>query len=135
MSMADYINSVVADYTTTELSVTPQKTMEETPNRNQIVHEADDGSISVVSLSDSVFFNVSLQWPVVANADSDIIIDFWSDTAKGNGMARTFYWQHPLDGYTYTVRFLDMPKKTTTGGMITHKSISQINLRVEGVKP
>lgn len=135
MAMADYLSTLTADYTTTELTVTPQRTMVETPSRNQIVHEADGGNISVVSLSDTVYFNVSLQWPVISDADSNTIIDFWSDTTKADGRARTFYWPHPKDGNTYTVRFLDPPKQNTKAGMINHKEISQVTLRVEGVKP
>ena len=135
MSMATYLNSLAADYTTTELSITPQNTMTETAGRNQIVHEADDGSISVVSLSDSVIFTVTLQWDVISDADSNTIIDFWADTAKGDGRARTFYWQHPTDDNTYTVRFMGPLKKVFKTDLVTLREISQVELRVEGVKP
>jgi hypothetical protein len=135
MAMASYLSSVTADYTTTELYVTPQNIMEETPVLSQIVHESDGGTIAVVTLAEKVGFDVTLQWDIISEADSATILDFWVDPYKGNGMARTFYWRHPLDSNTYTSQFfssISQVSKTTAPG---YKEISSIKLRVTGVKP
>lgn len=135
MAMASYLSSVTADYTTTELSVTPQQIMEESLILDQVIHESDGGGISVVTLSGNVYFDVTLQWDTISEVDSATIIDFWADSGKGNGMARTFYWQHPLDSNTYTVQFfsgITQISKTSAPG---YKGIANITLRVTGVKP
>lgn len=135
MTMADYLPDKLADYTTTTLSVVPQKTMLEEADKNQIVHEADDGTLSVVSLSDQTKFTVTLQWDSITNDESDTIMDFFMNNLKGNGRERTFYWEHPTDGNTYTVRFLQPLSKTYTAGFVSYKAVNQTQLRVEGVKP
>jgi hypothetical protein len=133
--MSDYLSSLTADYTTTELSVKPHNTMTEAADRNQIVHEADDGSLSVVSLSDKVIFTTTLQWSVIEISEAETIMDFWADATKGDGRARTFYWQHPVDGNTYTVRFLEPLRRVYKSQIPNYREISQTKLRVEGVKP
>ena len=135
MSMASYLSSVTADYTATELYVTPQNIMEETPVLSQIVHESDGGSIAVVTLAEKVVFDVALEWDIISEADSATIIDFWVDPYKGNGMARTFYWCHPLDSNTYTSQFLSSISQISKSNIPGYKSISSVTLRVTGVKP
>jgi hypothetical protein len=109
--------------------------MTEAADRNQIVHEADDGSLSVVSLSDKVIFTTTLQWSVIEISEAETIMDFWADATKGDGRARTFYWQHPVDGNTYTVRFLEPLRRVYKSQIPNYREISQTKLRVEGVKP
>lgn len=141
MSMSDYLSSLTADYTDNNLSVTPQNTMVEAADKNQIVHEADDGTVAVVSLSDQTWFTVTLQWKAISTSDSDTILDFWADANKGNGRERTFYWEHPTekdgegDVVVYTVRFLEPISRVYSYNMPNHREIRQTKLRVEGVKP
>ena len=137
MSMADYLSSKTADYAPSPediLSITPQRTMTETADKNQVIHDADDGSIAVVSLSNASWFTVTLEWAAITNEDANTIFDYYNDTLKANGRERTFYWEHPTDGNTYTVRFLGPLKRVYQAGFVTHKEISQIKLRIEGVK-
>ncbi len=135
MSMSDYLGVKGAEYSATTLQVTPQNTMVELADKNQVVHEADDGTISVVSLSTTNIFTVTMQWDGLTEAEADTIRDFWADTSKGNGRARTFYWKHPTDGETYTVRFLEPLQKTFSTNLGNYRQIQQVKIRVEGVKP
>ncbi len=133
--MYDYLSSVTADYTTTELSVAPQEILTSIGTKSQVVHKFDDGSVSVISLSDSSYFDVFLQWNIISDSDAGTIMDFWHDTSKANGMENTLYWQHPTDGHTYTVRFMEPLRRVQKGGVVNYQEVSQVKLRVEGYKP
>ncbi|MFO8016709.1 MAG: hypothetical protein R6U32_06395 [Candidatus Woesearchaeota archaeon] len=132
--MKTYLNAVTADYTATELQVTPQRTITEDGNKNQVVHEADDGTISVTTFSDDSIFTVTLQWDVLEEADANTIVDFYHDSTKANGRERTFYWHHPTDGNIYTVRFMGPLQRVWDTKIGLHRKVSQVELRVEGYK-
>jgi len=128
--MFDYLNAVTADYTTATLSVTPQQVMTEIGTKNQVVHTADDNSEEYISFSNDSIFYVTLQWEILTESDAGTIFDFFHDASKGNGITRTFYWEHPTDGHTYVVRFADALPRT-----ITHPElygINQIRFKIAG---
>ena len=105
----DYLSAVAVtpDYNVV-LSVTPQRELFEEGEKNQFVHLGDDNSEEVISLSDTSVFYVSLQWDVLSEADAGTIFDLHHDTAKANGIARSFKWTNASeisDPHTYTVRF------------------------------
>ena len=104
--MYDYLGAVVPDYATTTLAVAPQKIVSEMGRRNQVVHEMDDGSQEVVTLDSDPYFVVSLEWPTKTSVDAGTILDFYMDSAKANGVAKSFKWDHPTDGHTYVVYFM-----------------------------
>lgn len=134
-SMADYLSAKTANYGNIELDITPHRIMIEEGDKKQIVHEFDDGSVSVVSLSNQMYFNVTLEWDGLDDTDASAIMDLWHNQSKANGRANTFYWQHPLDGNTYTVRFMEKLIRTDTTSKPGYKEISSVILRVEGNKP
>ena len=134
-NMYNYLTTMVADYTGVTLNVAPHNVLYEKPNKNQIIHEYDDDSVDVVSLTSTNYFDVTLQWDGIPEEDAGKIFDLYVDTNKANGSENTFYWEH-VDGYTYVVRFMcDISRGFThelmAGGL---RSISQITLRVEGRK-
>lgn len=131
--MYRYLTDKTADYTAVVFEVKPTTTIPQTGDKTQVVHEFDDGSVSVIGVSSSNFFNVVLQWRSISDADQTTLIDFWHNEAKGAGRRRTFYWLHPIDGHTYTVRFMTVLSTSYDG--LGNLSISQITLRVEGNKP
>lgn len=133
VDMANYLDVKVADYTTVELSVTPDNVMTEEGKKNQIIHEFDDGTVNVVTLSDS-YFTVTLQWGLISSSDKDSILDMFHSETKANGMARTFYWQHPIDGHTYVVRFMSELNISVEEEKVNVYTISTTKLRVEGKK-
>jgi hypothetical protein len=137
--MFDYLSEATADYTATEFIIKPQIALVENSSKNQKIHEADDGSIVVTNFSTVPRFTVKLQWNGISISDSGTIFDFFNDTLKGNGMARTFYWPHYSEGtgyHTYTVRFFsDLSRVYTTEISPSHRRISEVTLKVEGFKP
>lgn len=134
-NMADFLSAVTADYTSAVLSVTPQNVLVEQSDKKQKVHEADDGTVAVTSYSDNTIFAVTLQWDVITEEDAGTIFDFWNNSTKANGRERTFYWEHPTDGYIYTVRFLGPLRRSITSKFPTYRKVDQIQMRVEGVQP
>lgn len=128
--MFDYLDAQTADYTTATFSVTPQQVLTEAGIKNQLVHIADDNSEEYISFSNDSLFHVSLQWEILTESDAGTIFDFFHDSSKGNGITRTFYWEHPTDGHTYIVRFADGLSKTITHPEIY--GIQQIKFRVLG---
>lgn len=135
MAMGDYVISKEADFTAEELTIVPQRTLQDTADRLQTVFEADDGTINVTSFSDTNFFDVTMQWDLLTIEESEVIESFWLSVSKANGRARTFYWVHPSDGYTYTVRFMSPLTRVQEGNRGSFRGINSITLRVEGIKP
>ena len=128
--MFDYLDAQTADYTTTTLSITPQNVMVEAGTKNQVVHTADDNSEEYISFSNDSIFYVTLQWEILDEADAGTIFDFFHDSTKGNGITRTFYWEHPTDGHKYVVRFAEALPRSISHPEIY--GIQQIKLRVTG---
>lgn len=133
VEMASYLDEVVADYTAVELQVTPHSILVEEGKKNQIVHEFDDGTVSVVTLSDS-YFTVTLQWDYLVEADKDTILDLYHNTSKADGMENTFYWHHPRETNIYVARFLsvlNLRHEVQKPGAFV---IPTVRLRIEGKK-
>ena len=101
----DYVSEATPDYAATTLTVAAQRVVKERGLKNQIIHIGEDGSEERISLSNQSIFYVDVEWPVKSESDVGTIIDFYLDSSKGNGKARSFYWEHPTDGHTYVVRF------------------------------
>lgn len=136
VDISTYLSDKTADYTTTELSVAPQNIMTEEGRKNQIVYEMDDSSPYVVNLSDS-WFNMTLEWTYLSDTggDAETILQMYHDSNRANGSENTFYWQHPKDGNTYTVRFMTPLRRVYKANMPDGKSVAQVTLRIEGKKP
>lgn len=132
--MGDYLPVKAADYTTEMLDVTPQVEMTQSNIKVQESIEADDGSITVISYSDNIYFDISVSWEYVTLVEAEIITSLWISPLKGNGSARTFYWLHPSDGYIYVVRYLTQPVLKQMGSISTFRGIGETTLRIEGIK-
>lgn len=128
--MKDYLSVAIADYSTTQLSVAPKNIMIEEGEFRQSVVEFDDVSVGVITKSTVPIYYLHLQWPFLTESDAETIFDIYFDTAKAKGKARTIEFPHPLDTYTYIVRFW-----TNLSRQIRYwRSITDIILKVEGYK-
>lgn len=134
IEMYDYLSPATPDYgddsNEPALSLTPHNSMVEISNKNQVIHTADDNSEERISLSDDNIFRVTLQWNTITETEAGTIIDYYFDAAKGNGITRTFVWDHPTDGHSYVVRFDGNIQRQINPASIY--DIKQIALRVIG---
>ena len=133
--MSNYLTSVTADYTAESLIVKPHNILVEAGSKEQFIHRFSDGQTGVVSLSDASRFTAKLQWDIVGPDDAEDIMDMWHNQNKANGMARSFYWLHPIESTYYTVKFqspLQMARRAVLPGF---QSVDQVELNVLGVKP
>ena len=130
-NMATYLDTKVADYTATELDITPQNALVEEGQKTQYQHEFDSGDLEIVTTSNS-YFTVSIQWEWLSYGDAETILDFYHD--KVNGKKDSFYWPHPFDGNTYVVKFASDLTRIYSVKRPDTAEISEVVLRVEGVK-
>jgi hypothetical protein len=131
--MSTYLDTKVADYITTELTITPHNMLVEEGQKRQYFHEYDSGDMEVVTTSGS-FFTVKIQWDWLSYTDAATILDFFHDSAKANARENTFYWLNPIDSNTYVVRFGTDLSLVDDVSKPSAKVIPQITLLVEGVK-
>ena len=130
IEMYDFLSASTADYTSTDLNVSPQKILEESGSKNQIIHMGDDGSEERISLDNDPIFYVNLQWDVLGSTDAGKIVNFYYSTGVANGIHRSFRWVHPTDGHTYTVRFASDLRRFERPGNVY--GIHQVKLRILG---
>ncbi len=124
---------MTADYTGPELSVSPTLVLPQTGQKMQQIHDLDDGSVAVVSTASCTFFDIELRWDTLTQIDFLVIQDYWNDPTKAYGQKRSFYWLHPLDGRSYTAKFLS--EFNTTYRVPDILSIDPIKVRIKGNKP
>lgn len=128
--MYDYLSAVTPDYNAT-LNITPQNVLVEDANWNQVVQESDDRTEQVLTLG-GPFFDVRLEWTAISLTDAGTIFDFFNDSAKGAGFARSFKWSHPTDGHTYVVRFRSRMNRSYSVNMPGFLKVNALTLRVIG---
>lgn len=132
--MYDYLNVVSPDVAITlgagAYEIHPQGVIVEMGAKNQVVHMADDASEQRVSFDDDSIMWVVLSWEHITESEAGTLIDFYYDSAKGNGRHKSFRWEHPTDGHTYVVRFdCDMERQRKAHDVW---GILNIRLRVLG---
>lgn len=134
-TMADYLPIKVADYTIEVFEFWPEEALPERGEKNQIGHRYDDRTFRAVTLSSGSFFTMDWQFLLMPVGEAGEMVDLYHNESKANGMAKTWYWKHPLSENVYVVRFLnkELPK-TTKAGVVGYVEISGIQISVEGVK-
>jgi hypothetical protein len=132
--MYDYLSAVTPDVTSFTLGVSPydvvpQGSIREAGGKNQVVHTADDDSEERISFSAAPSFRVRIAFETLTEAEAGTLMDVYYDTAKADGMLKTFKWAHP-DGHTYVVRFdCDMERVRKRADVY---GFAEITLRVLG---
>jgi len=130
--MKDYLSVVAPDYNAT-LSVTPQKTLIEVIEKDQVVHILDSTGEVRISFDDTPMFLIQASWPNgITIVDAGTIFDWYADSTKANGLVRSFKWLH-VDAETYIVRFATKFLRQWTEGMVLHQQIQQLTLKVLGI--
>lgn len=126
--MYDFLSTVTADYAQT-LNITPQGTVTEESQKNQIIHIGVDGSEERISFNTAPIYFITIEWRVLSESDAGTIFDWYNDAAKANGMQRSFQYAYG-DGHTYVVRFDS--KLTRSGRNLASYGIPGVRLKVLG---
>lgn len=126
-----FTGTVTADYATTVLSVAAQGTLSEESVKSQVIHYGVDGSEERISFGAQSIFYVTYKYNQLSESDAGTVFDFYNDSAKANGMQRSFKWSHAGDSNTYVVRFDS--KLTRSGNSVSRYGYSDIRLKVLGV--
>ena len=107
--MYDYLATISPDVSSFTLgsapyAISPQGKIPERGIMNQVVHTADDDSEERISFSSAPTFTVSIPIETLTESEAGIFYDIYYDSAKANGIEKTFKWLYP-DGHTYVARF------------------------------
>ena len=105
-TMYDYLTDTTPDYDAT-LSVDPQEVMVISGEKDIEIHKGRGWDEERIILSSDSRFWVKLQWRHLSETDHSTLFDFYHDSAKGCGQARSFKWDPPgqYDAHIYVVRF------------------------------
>ena len=102
--MSDYFTgSGSADYTTA-LSLSAQGTVTEEGFKNQVIHMADDNTEERITITSGSVFYVTWDFNRLSESDAGTVLDHYHDSAKANGMGKTFKWT-AHDGKNYIARW------------------------------
>lgn len=99
----DYILAALPDNNVTMLLAARGNITERT-TKNQVVHLGVDGSEEIITIASAVIAYLEYPFSALTNSDGGLVFDFWHDSAKGDGRAKSFKLQN-TDGHTYVVRF------------------------------
>lgn len=138
--MYDYLSETPVTPTCNEtLNVAPQRVLVEYAEKIQEMNKGDDGSIEVISHSDTPIFEVILQWDAIGESDAGTILDMWADPNKANGIFNSFKWVHRGEDsqarHTYTVCFAEPKLARSIYQAGKHLGITNVRLLVLGRAP
>lgn len=125
----DYLSTVSADVDQT-LSIDPQSVLTETVTKNDVVNEGDDRSEERAEFTGDFIAYVVIRYDILDASNSGIVIDFFFNSSKGNGLINSFKFAHP-DGHTYVVRF-DTDITRLVNPAPDNYSIKNIKLKILG---
>ena len=128
VEMYDFLSTVSPDYNVL-LDISPQGTVSEESSKNQTIHLGVDGSEERISFNTSPIFYITIGWNALSESESGTVFDMYNDSAKANGMMRTFKYAYG-DGHTYVVRF--DTKLTRSGQHLEKMGIQGVRLKVLG---
>ena len=128
VEMYDFLATITPDYNAA-IGITPQGVVSEESAKNGMVHMGADGSEERIAFGTASIFYITIGWNILSEADSGTIFDWYNDSAKANGMQRSFKYAFG-DGHTYVVRFSS--ELSRSGQAMSRLSIQGVRLRVLG---
>jgi hypothetical protein len=133
--MWDELSEVSPDYDYL-LDIRPTTEYIEEGDCNQVVHQGDDDSDAVVTISSDSVFYVSIQFENISESDAGTIMDLYHDSSKANRRARSFKWKNYgeySDSHDYTVKFVSAPRRIVKSPF--NYTVDTIKLKVLGRTP
>ncbi len=123
----DYLSTVTPTVDQT-LELNPQSVLTETVTKNDGVCIGDDGSEERYEFTGNIIAYILLRYDILDESNAGLVLDFFFNSAKGNGFLNSFKFTHP-DGHTYVVRFdTDMNRAMNP----TNYSIKKVRFKVLG---
>jgi len=126
--MYDFLATITPDYNAA-IGITPQGVVSEESAKNGMVHMGADGSEERIAFGTASIFYITIGWNILSEANSGTIFDWYNDSAKANGMQRSFKYAFG-DGHTYVCRFDSIV--TRAGQAMSRLGIQGVRLRVLG---
>ena len=125
----DFLSTISADYNAT-LGITPQGVVSSESSKSEVIHVGVDGSEARISFNTDSIFYITLDWNILSEDDSGIVLDWYNNTAKANGIQRSFKYAYG-DGHTYVVRF-DSAPLPRAGQHISRRGFKGVRMKVLG---
>ena len=130
--MDDYLSSATADYTATEITLVAHNVIVESPQWDQEVIRYSGGRREVLTFNANLYFKVQAQYNNLSQSDAGILFDFFNDSAKGYGTARSFYVTLKPSDTIYTAYF---DKDVSRSINPVSRGSFQVSYEVIGTKP
>lgn len=123
-----YTDPGVPDYAYA-IGILPQGDLTEESSKAGAIHIGVDGSEERISFSVRPTFYINLNWNLLSASNSGTIFDWYNDSAKANGMQRSFKYAWG-DDHTYVVRFAsNLPR---SGNAMSRLGIKNIRMKILG---
>jgi hypothetical protein len=126
--MYDYLATITADYNSA-IGITPQGVVSNDSAKPGAIHTGADGSEERIAFGTAPIFYITIGWNVLSESNSGTIFDWYNDSAKANGMQRSFKYAFG-DGHVYVVRFAS--ELSRVGQAVSRWGLPSIRLRVLG---
>ena len=124
----DFTSTISADYNAA-IGILPHGEITEESTKSQIIHIGVDGSEERISFNTTSIFYITIHWNVLSESEAGTIFDWYNDSAKANGIQRSFKYTWG-DGHTYVVRFdSQLPRR---GQALSRYGFSDIRLKILG---
>ena len=104
MAFIDHLPVVTPDYTATKITVSANFDLAVAGAYKQVVNETDGGSRKVVTMKTTPDSTVTIKFTGVKQTDANTLSDFYYNSTKAYGMARSYVWQHSQTLEEYTVQ-------------------------------
>jgi len=108
----DYLNADTSDCIAGTLTLSPHDAMVYTISQNQEIIPFEDATETRLDLDEAPSFFADVKWTNISASNSGTVLNYMLERSRGNGITRTFKWQHPTDGYTYVARCTKLPTYT-----------------------
>lgn len=104
MALIDHLPVVTPDYTTTKITKSANFDLPVAGAYKQVINETDGGSRKIVTMKSTPDSTATIRFTGVEQTEADTLSDFYYNSSKAYGMARSYIWQHSQTLEEYTVQ-------------------------------
>jgi len=104
MALIDHLPVVTPDYTTAKITKSANFDLPVAGGYKQIINETDGDNDKVVTMVTTPKATVTIRFTGVDQTEANTLSDFYYNSTKAYGMARSYIWQHSQTLEEYTVK-------------------------------